>query len=146
MKIIGLDTNDGLELSMLIFLGVVAIFIICIVVFFIRVSISHTCQYCHTNETTRTNDNGEYECESCADNALIKAAKRNEKIRKCPSCSRDMDKQVVDGTDIVADVCPSCGGVFLDKGELQELEEQLEIDEIIFNPATTVAMMTAISH
>jgi predicted RNA-binding Zn-ribbon protein involved in translation (DUF1610 family) len=84
------------------------------------------------------NDNDEYQCQSCKESLLIKDAKRKEKNRKCPDCGKDMDKQVIDGTDIVADVCTSCKGIFLDKGELEAMEEQLGIEEITFNPATSI--------
>jgi Zn-finger nucleic acid-binding protein len=37
--------------------------------------------------------------------------------RACPKCSVKLDPETVD--DVVIDVCPSCGGVWLDAGEFQ---------------------------
>ena len=40
----------------------------------------------------------------------------------CPKCGMTMDIEKAD--DIEVDVCLSCGGVWLDKGELEELKEK----------------------
>lgn len=40
----------------------------------------------------------------------------------CPKCSNEMDKQTYD--DLEVDRCPSCGGIFLDKGELEEIDNK----------------------
>ena len=146
MNIFGLNTNNNIELGIFIVACIVVLFVIVLVAILIISSIPHTCTYCHTNKTTDTDDNDEYQCQSCREGLLIKAAKRKEKTRICPDCGKDMDKQVIDGTDIVADVCTSCKGVFLDKGELEAMEEQLEIEEITFNPITSIAVMNIISH
>ena len=38
-------------------------------------------------------------------------------VRSCPECSVRLDTESVD--DVVIDVCPKCGGVWLDPGEYQ---------------------------
>ncbi len=38
---------------------------------------------------------------------------------KCPKCGMDMHQVSLRGVDV--DVCFSCNGIFLDKGELEEL-------------------------
>jgi len=35
----------------------------------------------------------------------------------CPACSHSMEKKMMGGAEI--DECPSCGGMFLDRGELK---------------------------
>ena len=46
----------------------------------------------------------------------------NEPIRKCPIDNTDMKKQLA-GDVFIVDRCPSCGGVWLDKGELEIIQE-----------------------
>ena len=145
IEFLGLNNQDPRTFWFLIFIYIMAVLLIVVIIGGITSSISHICQHCNTNKTTDTDDDGNYQCQKCKDNKLIKVAKVNEKIRICPECSRDMDKQVIDGTDIVADVCLSCGGMFLDKGELKELEDQLDTGEITFNPTTSIMIMT-MSH
>lgn len=36
---------------------------------------------------------------------------------KCPKCGQEMDPKVYDGVEV--DRCFSCGGIFLDKGEME---------------------------
>ncbi len=147
MKIFGMfDMNNGTDLFFVIFLIVVGLALLVFFILLIANGIPHTCERCLRNKTTYKNDDGEYQCEECTNALLIKDAKKKEKIRICPDCGKDMDKQVIDGTDIVADVCPSCNGMFLDKGELEELEDQLGIEEITFSPATSVVVMSNILH
>ena len=52
----------------------------------------------------------------------------NEKMENiaCPNCQTEM-KQDVAG-DITTEVCPKCGGVFLDKGELNILATGIKGD------------------
>lgn len=42
---------------------------------------------------------------------------------KCPKCQTDMrERERETGTGVVVmDACPSCGGIWLDKGELEQL-------------------------
>ena len=47
-------------------------------------------------------------------------ARKTEQQNKCPRCCVDLKEQVHHSVKV--DVCPSCGGVWLDKGELEMLE------------------------
>ena len=39
--------------------------------------------------------------------------------RKCPKCGSDMNVETI--SDIEVEKCPSCGGIFFDRGELEHL-------------------------
>lgn len=40
---------------------------------------------------------------------------------KCPICRKKMDKRFLGTTEpVIADVCPACDGLWLDKGELEQ--------------------------
>ena len=43
------------------------------------------------------------------------------KKRQCPVCNIDMVKSMVKNNTVEIDICNRCGGVFLDKGELERL-------------------------
>uniref|UniRef100_A0A7C2V486 Transcription factor zinc-finger domain-containing protein n=1 Tax=Hydrogenobacter sp. TaxID=2152829 RepID=A0A7C2V486_9AQUI len=43
---------------------------------------------------------------------------------KCPRCV-DMDLLEVNKYGVLVDVCPSCGGIWLDKGELSKIIEAI---------------------
>jgi len=45
------------------------------------------------------------------------AAKRKEHYMKCPKCGADLREQ--DMGPVKVDVCPECGGLWLDAGELE---------------------------
>lgn len=45
---------------------------------------------------------------------------------QCPKCSgslRERERETRGGEVVVMDVCPACGGIWLDKGELEKLSE-----------------------
>ena len=45
-----------------------------------------------------------------------------EKRLRCPECNKTMEKRLLgDAQPVVADVCPACGGLWLDRGELEQL-------------------------
>jgi Zn-finger nucleic acid-binding protein len=46
---------------------------------------------------------------------------------KCPRDNSVLESQVYEG-DVEVDVCPSCQGMWLDKGELEQIEEIQEHD------------------
>ena len=48
-----------------------------------------------------------------------RAARKELHHNKCGKCGSDMDTQVFRGVEI--EVCPNCGAVLLDPGELQQL-------------------------
>lgn len=43
----------------------------------------------------------------------------------CPRCRINMDKEVKE--EVIIDRCPKCGGVFLDGGELEKVQNQLNL-------------------
>jgi len=44
---------------------------------------------------------------------------------KCPICRKKMDKRLLGSTEpVLADVCPVCDGLWLDKGELEQVLAQ----------------------
>jgi Zn-finger nucleic acid-binding protein len=45
--------------------------------------------------------------------------KTGEKLLLCPRCRVDMKKLVK--KDVVIDICKKCGGMWVDKGELEKL-------------------------
>lgn len=51
---------------------------------------------------------------------LLSEANKSEKKRRCPDDKSLMIKEVVN--EIVIDKCPDCGGVFLDKNELETIK------------------------
>jgi hypothetical protein len=56
-------------------------------------------------------------CEGCEADLVTRAKAANEDPQKCPVDGGEMSKDVV--LNIVIDRCPSCGGVWLDGGELE---------------------------
>ncbi len=44
------------------------------------------------------------------------------RIVKCPLCNKDMEILMI--KDVEIDKCPECKGIWLDKGELEELARQ----------------------
>ena len=147
VSFLGLDTDKPLELITLIICIVAMLFILFVVIVLINSNISRRCTYCHTSKTTDSDDNGNYQCKSCRESLLLATAKKEEKVRKCPDCSKDMDKRVITGTKIVADVCPTCEGIFLDKDKLKKMQEQLGIRKVSFSPLLPMmAINSAISR
>ena len=81
------------------------------------------CARCGRRRTRR-----EYEglptCEACEQmiEAKIRAAK--EQTRRCPLDGGEMVKEIL--LSLVVDRCPSCRGVWLDGGELEEMRGAIE--------------------
>src|SRR5262249_7703448 len=81
------------------------------------------CARCGKRRTQR-----EYEglptCESCEKliEAKVRAAK--EQTRRCPLDGAEMAKEVV--LNLIIDRCPSCRGVWLDGGELEDMRKAIE--------------------
>jgi Zn-finger nucleic acid-binding protein len=49
---------------------------------------------------------------------------------KCPICRKKMDKRLLGTADaVLADVCPVCDGLWLDKGELEQVLAQ-QVDDV----------------
>ncbi len=60
----------------------------------------------------------------------------------CPNCRTEMEPVVIGGVEI--DYCPSCHGIWLDEGELQELakydaKEFKGVEQILMPPSTEEA-------
>ena len=46
---------------------------------------------------------------------------------KCPNCAVPLKRgKFVEYSDITIDYCPDCGGIWLDKGELDEINKEIE--------------------
>jgi len=50
--------------------------------------------------------------------------KTGEKYLSCPRCNIDMKKLVKH--DVVIDICKKCGGMWVDKGELEKLASEVK--------------------
>ncbi len=46
----------------------------------------------------------------------------------CPKCSTVLDRQLV--AQVEVDLCPSCGGIWLDRGELQRLHQSAQLADV----------------
>ncbi len=49
-----------------------------------------------------------------------KKTERSAHLNKCPRCGADLEEHHVEHVKI--DQCPECGGVWLDKGEMEQLQ------------------------
>jgi hypothetical protein len=63
-------------------------------------------------------------CESCEELLAASLVAKGEAARQCPLDSMAMTKEIV--CNIVIDRCPSCGGVWLDGGELDLLKQAIK--------------------
>jgi len=72
----------------------------------------HKCPHCNKNRTRRKDSAGNLVCFDCRLDQIIKA----EPQLFCPKCNTLMNKNYIEGT--ITDICPKCGGVFLDNGEM----------------------------
>ncbi len=58
---------------------------------------------------------------------MEKIRQQNQGIIKCPKCKVDMElKEAKYNSKMLIDVCNTCGGVWLDDGELKTLEKYFE--------------------
>lgn len=87
-----------------------------------------SCVNCHENKTRNRDEKGLAICDDCAKviwkKELIDKVK-DEDILSCPVDGSTMEKLVLNGTEIVIDLCPKCKGAWLNKDETEELEESL---------------------
>jgi len=81
------------------------------------------CSRCGKTSTRRIYD-GLPTCESCE--ALIEAKLRasRENRRRCPIDAAEMEKEIL--LNLVIDRCPTCHGVWLDGGELEQMRDSIE--------------------
>ena len=82
---------------------------------------SWSCKLCARCGQTRTSNvsNGEPVCTPCLALRRAEDARKDQPVRKCPADGAAMALVVVHG--VVIDRCGTCGGVFLDPGELDAL-------------------------
>ncbi|MBN1152117.1 MAG: zf-TFIIB domain-containing protein [Dehalococcoidia bacterium] len=60
---------------------------------------------------------------------VLRPATTSEARLRCPICRKKMDKRLLGVTEpVLADVCPSCDGLWLDKGELEQVLAQTPDD------------------
>lgn len=64
-------------------------------------------------------------CEACVKEIETRLVADREEKRLCPLDKESMEKEVVGG--IVIDRCPSCKGVWLDGGELEQIRRSAEL-------------------
>lgn len=88
-----------------------------------------TCVNCQKDKTRNRNDKGLAICDNCEEalhtKKLIEEKTKDEKTLGCPVDGSAMHKLVLNGTEIVVDQCPECGGTWLSRDEIHELEEDL---------------------
>lgn len=65
-------------------------------------------------------------CEACVTEIETRLAAASEETRPCPLDKATMVKEVVGGS-IVIDRCPTCKGVWLDRGELDQIRRNDEL-------------------
>jgi len=91
-------------------------------------AIEETNERDHTEEFARMVDLGY--------NAIELSRQKAQGLRYCPKCNREMEqREYARCSQVMIDVCPTCHGVWLDKGEIEALEvffesSRLEAHEI----------------
>lgn len=71
----------------------------------------------------------------------VKASQRASKqmsrpMLSCPGCKQEMSrKEYGYGSQVVIDLCAACGGIWLDRGELEELEVFFERTKLKYSDA-----------
>ena len=73
---------------------------------------------------TRRHYEGLPTCEACEEMLEAKLRAAKEQTRRCPLDGAEMAKEIV--LSLVIDRCPSCRGVWLDGGELEEMRGTIE--------------------
>jgi hypothetical protein len=73
--------------------------------------------------STRREYHGKPTCETCRNELDIALAEANEAQRMCPSDASALKKALAHG--VIIDRCPTCGGVWLDAGELERVSEEV---------------------
>lgn len=73
---------------------------------------------------TRRQYQGLPTCEACEETIEAKIRAAKEQSRRCPRDGSEMSKEIV--LSLVIDRCPSCRGVWLDGGELEEMRGTIE--------------------
>ena len=66
----------------------------------------------------------EFEGIPTCDRCMLKIEAKQEEWLQCPQCSEEMSKIIV--RNLILDKCPSCGGIWLERGEVDLLKQALE--------------------
>lgn len=81
------------------------------------------CERCGS-QRTRQSFEGVPTCEKCEAELLAKRQAAKETRQPCPVDGELMEKEIV--LNLVVDRCPSCDGVWLDRGELELLSRAIK--------------------
>ncbi len=73
---------------------------------------------------TKASYEGAPTCEACKELIERKLAASSEARRRCPVDAAEMNKEIV--LSLILDRCPTCSGVWLDAGELEQMRDTLE--------------------
>lgn len=77
-------------------------------------------------ERTRQTYQNKPTCDRCRDELEVALAKIREVARVCPADDTTLKKEIVHG--VIIDRCPTCGGVWLDSGELDRMNQEVAED------------------
>ena len=67
-------------------------------------------------------------------------------LRSCPDCRVMMQPTKSQSSKVVLDVCPQCHGLWLDQGELSQIDAQLDQDPIGHLDVAALRLKTLSSH
>lgn len=81
-----------------------------------------TCARCGQRRTREVYE-GLATCDACKERIESKLAAARETRRLCPVDGAEMDKEIV--LKLVLDRCPTCKGVWLDSGELEQIQDSI---------------------
>lgn len=62
-------------------------------------------------------------CDACKEQIEAKLAAAREQKRQCPVDGAEMSKEIV--LKLILDRCPTCRGVWLDAGELEQMQDTI---------------------
>lgn len=68
-------------------------------------------------------------CDACKSEMQLAIAESSEAKRNCPADGTLLQKQVA--YSVIIDKCPTCGGVWLDSGELERIDNDVITDIVI---------------
>ena len=89
--------------------------------------IAPKCDRCGTR--TRHKEDDHPICEECVQEMELKVEAAKESARNCPVDGSSMSTEVAHM--LVIDRCPTCNGVWLDGGELENIKEGVQSDAMI---------------
>ena len=86
-------------------------------------------KYARCGRKTRHEVDRKATCEACEQEMVLLVDAQGESKRPCPVDGAEMSKEIAHM--IVIDSCPSCGGVWLDGGELERLKGGVEAEALM---------------